>query len=251
MENEDFYSLLGVEKNASQEDIKKAYRKLALQYHPDKNQGSEESEERFKQISAAYEILSDPDKRQRYDNRDSMNGFGPGFPGFDIGDIMNGIFFNHFDINDQRNNMKQANIIANVDVDIMDVFNGAEKIISYHRTKICVKCSGKGCEDEGKDKVKCDACNGSGRINKKNASNWNMVFTCPKCGGNGKILIRPCADCSGSGLIKDSQSVNFIVPKGCPDRHSIHFVGKGHEIEPGKFGDLLLVISAKTNNGLF
>lgn len=250
---EDLYKILEVEKTASADEIKKAYRKLALKYHPDRNKGNKEAEEKFKKVSAAYEVLSNPESRSRYDHqgpqfsRTDYSDFG----GVDVEDLLRQAFgesfFGRRDRFRNRRQSRQAhiqrNIVAALEIDIFDVLNGGRKTLHYNRKISCKTCSGKRTTE--KDGVeKCQKCGGSG-VHSANYGYETVRMTCPDCEGRGEKVKNPCSGCSGKGFVVERASIEFEIPKGCPEGYQQVYSGRGHEYQPGKFGDLLLSLKTK------
>ena len=232
----EFYSILGVSENASQDDIKKAYRKLAKQFHPDKNLDNPQASARFKEISEAYETLGDPHKREDYDFGSQGVGFDP-FDGF--GDIFSNIFGER-----QR---KRKPVEYDVDVGITLSFEeaalGCEKFVSYKVAESCVGCSGSGCTP-GTSRVACGSCGGNGRVQMKQGF-MSVVVTCPTCKGDGSRIDSPCSDCSGSGVTYHPREINASIPPGVHSKNVITYDGEGHSTGRGSIsrGSLNLHIS--------
>ena len=257
MANKDYYSLLGVDKNASEVDIKKAFRKLSLEYHPDRQQGKTDAEkkaaeDKFKEIAEAYAVLSDPEKKQQYDTYGTVDGMGGGV---DINDIMREFFksssrFDGFEdffsgFSAQPKVKRGRSIQANVNVTMEDIYNGAEKTFTYKRYKPCNDCNGTGVGTNGRIS-KCQHCGGTGHITQTRA-NGMMVFQqttiCPHCGGLGTEIINPCKTCNGTGLVMEDETVTFNVPVGCVNGAYILEEGMGcyPEHMDGTPGDLKVV----------
>ncbi len=237
--NKDLYKILGISKESSQEDIKKAYRKLALKYHPDKNKGDKKSEEKFKEISDAYRILSDEKLKRKYDSN------GNSIFDFDIDEMMreefNGSIFSVFNnFNRQNQHHKQRNIHVDMSVSLDDILKGSEKTVSYNVKRICKKCDGNKTTDKN-GIVICSKCKGSGKLSVRN----NIVsinVPCPDCGGKGRVLIKPCEKCEGKGYEISREKLKLKVPVGCPNGYKITMNKKGHEYEKNKYGDLSVII---------
>jgi len=245
----DFYEILGVAKDCSQDDIKKAYRKLAMQYHPDRTQGDAEATEKFKEVGEAYEVLSNPTSRRNYDlgsHGTNGSGFHHHETGFDprdhfrdFDDIFNAHFAG-FHRGSRPNKMRQRNIVANLDASIDLIVEGSDQKIHYNRRNICAGCQGKKTKEENGIQ-KCVKCQGSGRFQAIN-QNVHLQITCPDCQGKGQTNTAPCPDCQGKGFIINRESVSFNIPKGCPEGHAIQIEGMGHEYAPGQFGDLMIAV---------
>lgn len=251
--NKDLYEILGVSRESSQEEIKKSFRKLALKYHPDKSKGDKELEEKFKEISAAYEILGDKKSRQEYDihghNKTNYNRGYSSFDGFDINEMMNNAFgsdpfsrFNAFNGRNQHDSQKHINVNANMSVGLEDILKGSNKVISYNIKKICDKCNGKKTTESDGIKT-CSKCRGSGRLSIRNDM-VNISVTCNDCGGRGRVITNPCEECGGQGFKVDREKVKLHIPVGCPNGYKITVKAKGHEYEKNKYGDLHVIISS-------
>ena len=263
----DYYEVLGVDKTAGTDEIKKAYRKLALKYHPDRNPGDKAAEEKFKEIGEAYEVLSDSDKRARYDQYGfagvdpnfnpnaggSGFGGGAGFGGFggfdDLGDIF-GSFFGGGAGGSRRSAnapMRGENIGASLDLTFEEAAFGCEKEVSVQRIEDCPSCHGSGSADGAVET--CPTCRGSGQVRTtQNFMGMTMQSSsvCPKCGGRGKIIKTPCATCRGKGKVRRTQKIKVKVPAGVDDGQSVRVRGEGCVgFNGGPNGDLLVEISIK------
>jgi len=243
----DFYEVLGVEKKCSQDDIKKAYRKLAMKYHPDRNQGDESATEKFKEINEAYEVLSNEKSRRNYDlgGHGNDSGFFHHGTGFDPFEVMRGMggfdsFFNqHFQRQHQQQQV-QKNIFVNLNVGIDLIVTGSNQKVNYNRRMVCKECKGKKTKD--KDGMqKCRRCQGSGVAVMQHA-HVQVRIHCPDCQGQGEKLVNPCSECQGKGFLINRESVDFKIPIGCPEGYNIVVNEKGHEHEIDKFGDLVIII---------
>lgn len=263
MANEDFYELLGVNKSASADDIKKAYRKMAMKYHPDRNQGNKEAEEMFKKVSRAYEVLSDPQKRATYDQygaaafeNGGMGGAG-GMGGFrnaeDIfreffggnGGGMGGIFGSMFGGgNASEPDNSGSDMQIRIELTLEEAATGVEKTIKYKRHGRCPECGGSGAE-KGSSTKTCPTCKGQGSVTRSNGF-FSVRQPCPRCGGTGKVIEKPCKKCNGSGLAVEEQIIKKRIPAGVDNGTRLRIVGGG-EAGPngGEFGDLYVVISVK------
>lgn len=272
MAKRDYYEVLGVDKTASVDEIKKAYRKLAIKYHPDKNPGDKEAEEKFKEAAEAYDVLSNPDKRQKYDQfghagvsgaAGGAGGFsGGGFSMEDIfsqfGDIFGGHFgggFSGFSGGGfgggrGRRVQKGSDIRIRVKVSLSDIMNGVDKKIKINKYVLCPDCGGKGAKSEADIKT-CDTCHGSGVVTKVVNSMFGQMQTqseCPRCNGEGKIITNPCPKCHGTGLVKDSEEITFRIPAGVADGMQLTVQGKGNAAKSGGIpGDLLVVIEEESD----
>ena len=261
----DYYEVLGVEKNASDAELKKAFRKLAMKYHPDRNPGDKAAEEHFKEINEAYEVLSNPEKKSRYDQfgfagvdpNFNPGGFGggSGFGGFgDLGDIF-GDFFGGFGgfggggSSARRNTPKKGqNIGVQIEISFEEAAFGVEKEIPYSVIDNCPKCHGTGCKD-GAQPETCPTCHGTGTIRKTQQTAFG-AFTqqsaCPKCRGTGKIVKDPCPTCKGKGKVRKSQKISVKIPAGIDDGQSVRVANMGNAgSNGGPRGDLLVTVSVR------
>ena len=254
----DYYETLGVSKDASIEEIKKAYRRLARQYHPDVNK-EKGTEEKFKEINGAFSVLSDPDKRQQYDTfgktdfgPSGQGGFRGGFgnsSGFNFNDIFGEEVFGDlfgFNRNTREEDESGEDLQADVTITLDEVYFGTSKDIEYNTYVDCSHCSGTGAKS-GTKLVKCSTCNGAGRVRRDiNLGIFRMqnVTVCPGCNGAGKTIKEKCSHCSGEGRVRDKLKINVKVPKGVRDGTKIRVPGKGASGRNGAAsGDLYVVIS--------
>ncbi len=259
MSKRDYYEVLGIGKDATEQDIKKAFRQLAKKYHPDLNPDNKEAEQKFKEINEAYEVLSDPDKKARYDRfghagvNGQNGGFGQGFEGFSggFGDIFEDIFdmFGGGFSSSRRNSpRKGADIKYRLDIEFEEAAFGAEKEIEFSRTENCSKCNGTGAEP-GTSKTKCPKCNGSGEVKYAQATPFGQIVrvgTCDKCNGTGEITDKPCSKCSGTGKERRSKKINIKIPAGVDTGSVIPLRGEGEAGEKGgPSGDLYIYINVK------
>lgn len=258
MAEKDYYQILGVDKNASEEEIKSAYRKLAMKWHPDRwvnepDDKKKEAEEKFKEIAEAYETLSDPDKKARYDNPTS-EGFG-GFGGFEEGfNPFTGRGFDPFGM--FRNRQKQRVVVVGddinitIDVSIYDAYNGGKKNVTYVKKVHCPDCNGTGSAD-GKEKT-CPYCNGTGMISEQKQQGYmTTIFSrpCSHCNGTGKIVENPCKTCNGSGLKVVTVTEQIEIPKGIFNGAQIAFPNLGSEPKgEGKNGNLIVTYRVKEDD---
>ena len=257
----DYYEVLGVQKGASAEEIKKAYRKQALKYHPDRNPDNKEAEEKFKEASEAYEVLSDDEKRSRYDQfghagvdpnfGGGQGGYG-GFGGFgdfgDLGDIFGSFFGGGASRSARRNAPRQGeNIGIRLDVTFEEAAFGCEKEVSTPRIENCPNCSGSGSADGVIET--CSNCHGSGRVTvMQNMMGMRMQTqtTCPHCSGRGKIIKTPCNTCKGKGQVRKTNKVKVKIPAGIDEGQSVRVRGEGSVgANGGPSGDLLVEILIK------
>ncbi len=264
----DYYEVLGVEKNASDAEIKKAYRKLAMKYHPDQNPGDKSAEEKFKEVNEAYEVLSDADKKARYDQygfagvdpnfnpNAGGNPFGGGFGGFggfgDLGDIF-GDFFGGGSTSSARRNgpSKGQNIVSEIEISFEDAAFGCEREITYSRIEPCNTCRGTGCKD-GAQPETCSYCRGTGTVRtQQNFMGMTMQSNqpCPKCGGQGKIIKDPCNVCKGKGKVRRNNTVRVKVPAGIDDGQSFRVREEGNAgSNGGPNGDLLVTVHVRKHS---
>jgi len=250
----DYYEILGVTKDATQDQIKKSYRKLALKYHPDKNPDNKEAEKMFKSVSEAYEILSDNDKKHAYDNFGHAGGqqFREGFQGGfeDIFNHFSGMFggrggpdFFGFRDDTQRPHAGPP-ISIRVHVTLKEVLKGTSKDIPFSKLASCNNCKGRGYKNDS-DLRSCSACNGSGHAF-HNAGFVKVQTTCRPCGGAGKSILNPCQECQGKGAIQINDGINVTIPAGVCDGTQLRIEGKGNRPSPSHVpGDLILTISVK------
>ncbi|NLK67136.1 MAG: molecular chaperone DnaJ [Campylobacteraceae bacterium] len=244
-----YYEILGVERTADADTIKKAYRKLALKYHPDRNQGDEEAEQKFKEINEAYQCLSDKEKRAMYDRygKAGLNG-GGGFGGFediDLGDIFSSFFGGGFGggARRQRRNLDNypLDVETGVVIEFMDAVNGVKKELKYKIKKPCSTCDG-----TGGTKKTCSHCGGRGQISQRQGF-MSFVQTCPYCAGGGEIIEEKCETCRGSSYEEEEVSFEFDIPKGVDNGIRIRIAGKGNLSKSGEYGDLYVVMSVKNH----
>jgi molecular chaperone DnaJ len=256
MANKDYYELLGLQKGASDDEIKKAFRKLAIKYHPDKNQGNKEAEEKFKEINEAYQVLSDPEKKAHYDQFGTADFNGGGFGGgggFDFtdmggfGDIFESFFGGGgFSSGRRRNGPERgADIEVNLNLSFEEAVFGVEKEISVNRHESCETCSGSGAKPGTSPKT-CDKCGGSGQVRVQRNTplgSFVSVNTCDKCGGKGKLVSDPCPTCRGTGKERKHRKIKINVPAGVDTGNVIPLRGHGeHGVNGGPPGDLYVNI---------
>jgi molecular chaperone DnaJ len=256
--SQDYYELLGVARNVAPEELKKAYRKLAVKYHPDKNPGNKEAEEKFKEISHAYEILSDPQKRSRYDqfgeSAFQFNGAGAGgfhdpfdlfrevFGGGGFGDILGDIF--GFGSQNRGGPRRGRDLEYSLKIDFMEAVKGVTKKIKINKRVTCSTCSGTGAKP-GTDKVTCSRCAGTGQV-RQSGGFFSIARTCEACRGEGRIIQTPCDDCRGSGIKEVSRNISVDVPPGVDTGIRLRVSGEGDSgVSGGPPGDLYVSISVK------
>ena len=255
MAKKDYYELLGLEKGASDAEIKSAFRKLAVKYHPDKNQGNKEAEERFKEINEAYQVLSDADKKAQYDRfgTTDFNGGGGGFGDYDfsgmggfddIGDIFSS-FFGGGSRKRRNGPEKGEDLEYRMNLTFEEAVFGVEKEIKILRSETCESCSGTGAK-AGTSKTTCDKCRGTGQVKtQRNTPLGSFVSssTCDKCGGNGTTIKDPCNTCHGAGKTKKERKITINIPAGVDDGNVMPLRGQGeHGTKGGPPGDLYISI---------
>lgn len=267
MSKKDYYDLLGVEKTASENDIKKAYRKLAMKYHPDKYSNAsekekKEAEEKFKEINEAYQVLSDPDKKSKYDRFGhaafenggaGAGGFG-GFEGFGNAEDIFSSFFgggSPFGGSRRRGPEPGADLRVDVTLTLEEVANGVEKEINYRRQAKCKTCNGSGAEPNSNMKT-CDKCNGKGKVKVTQRTvfgDFQSIEECDKCKGKGKIPEKKCKNCNGTGLERETVKKTVKIPIGIEDGQRLRLSGMGDaSTEGGPNGDLYIFIHVKEHD---
>ena len=263
----DYYEVLGVSKGASDDEIKKAYRKLAKKYHPDMNPGDKEAEAKFKEVNEAYSVLSDEQKRARYDQfghagvdpNYGAGGPGGGFGGFDMGDIdLGDIFgsffggggFGGFGGGGARRNgpQKGESLRANLTITFEEAAFGCEKEINLNRTEECDECHGSGCQP-GTTAETCPDCRGTGVVRVQQRTGgfaFSSTAACTRCRGTGKIIHSPCKSCGGSGSVKKSKRITVTIPAGIDDGQAVSLRGQGNAGKNGgPAGDLIVGVRVK------
>jgi molecular chaperone DnaJ len=225
--SQDLYNLLKVDKYASQDDIRKAYRKLAMEYHPDKNSGNKEAEERFKKINEAYAVLSDPEKKKNYDDYGSVGDMPPPPP--DINEIFRSMFSEgpsfSFMFMDKQNAPVSVDLVE-VLIDINDVYYGVTKKIDFELLEKCEKCNGTGAQDPSQI-INCITCKGMGQIMHRVGPFFTQNTICPSCMGRKQIIKTRCFACKGEKTVYSRQCFELKIPKGIPDNHEMRMEGKG------------------------
>ncbi len=259
MPKRDYYEILGLNKNATTEEIKKAYRKLALKYHPDRNSSDSNAEKKFKEINEAYQVLGDPEKRARYDQFGSAEGFGGfdfrdfqgrGFSDFgDFSDIFDSFFGTRTRSREDRvRPQRGANLRYNLEINFEDSAFGRETRIEVPHWETCPRCKGSRAEP-GSSPQTCPDCHGTGEIRNTQSTLFGQfvnIQTCPRCGGEGKIINSICTNCKGTGKVKKNRIVKVKIPAGVDTGHRLRMGGMGEPGERGgPSGDLYIVIYVK------
>jgi len=252
--SKDYYNILGVDKNATDDQIKKAYRKKAMQFHPDKNPDNPEAESKFKEAAEAYDILSDSNKKSNYDRYGSADGNpfggGGGFGGFGHGFSMDDIFSQFGDIfgggggnrwRQQTQKRRGSDLRIKVSLTISDIINGCNKKLKYKRQDVCLNCNGQG----GTDIKDCLPCSGTGRrivVQNTPFGQIRQETGCPDCNNSGKKVHNPCGSCKGDGTVLKEQVVDVEIPKGVSSGMQLNMNGYGNSIRNGTPGDLQIII---------
>jgi molecular chaperone DnaJ len=252
----DYYEVLGVQRNASEEEIKKSYRKLAMQYHPDRNPGNREAEEMFKEASEAYEVLSDQEKRDVYNRygHEGLTGTGyRGFSGFDdifssFGDIFGDVFgFSTGRSRSRTASQAGADLRYDLRISFMDAALGATTEINLHKYVLCTSCRGSGCASGSSPEV-CSRCQGRGQVTQSSGF-FSIATTCPQCRGAGQVIKTPCRECSGVGKIKAAKTVQLKIPAGVETGSRLRMRGEGEEGQyGGPSGDLYVFIEVEEHD---
>ncbi len=254
----DYYEVLGVDKSSDEQTIKKAYRKLAKQYHPDMNPGDSEAEKKFKEINEAYAVLSDSEKKARYDQYGHAGvdpnmgggGFGDfgGFGGFDFGDIF-GSFFGGGQSSARRNMPQRGDDLrAHITISFEEAAFGCKKEVTYNRVELCDECSGSGAQ-KGTTAETCKTCGGSGQVRVTQRTALGMfqtTKTCDACGGKGKTVKNPCTNCRGTGYVRVKKNIDVTIPAGIDDGQRIALQNMGNAGKNGgTYGDLYVSVSVR------
>lgn len=248
MSKRDYYEVLGVARDASADEIKKAYRKLAQKYHPDKNPGDKEAEEKFKEAAEAYSVLSDPEKRSAYDRfgfsgQDAAGPFG-GFASMEdifssFGDIFGDIFGGG-----RSRRRKGDDIVMNLELTFQEALFGAQKSISVRRQVECEACHGTGAKD-GTARTVCETCKGQGQVALRQGF-FMFAQTCPTCQGQGTVVKHKCPECKGKGKVSKTESLKITIPAGINHNQTIRLSGKGQPApERGAAGDLYVTVAVE------
>ena len=266
MAKRDYYEVLEIDRNASETEIKKAYRKLALKHHPDKNPGDHTAEDKFKEAAEAYEVLSNPDKKGKYD-RYGHAGMGGGNGGFGGGGMsMDDIFSNFGDIfggafggfgggasSRGRNVNRGSNLRVKVKMNLQEIATGVEKKIKVNKYVSCKPCSGTGA-DHGSSYASCSTCHGSGhvtRVTNTFLGQMQRTATCPTCGGEGRTITKKCVHCQGNGVVRDEEIISINIPAGVAEGMQLSLSGKGNAgARSGVPGDLIVLIEEEKHNDL-
>jgi molecular chaperone DnaJ len=273
MPKRDYYEILGVSRDVSEDDLKKAYRRLAVKFHPDKNPGSKDAEEKFKEATEAYEVLKDPAKRRQYDQFGHAAFGGPqpgtggagGFEGFDLSDALRAFMrdFGGFgDVDDlfggggvRRSRGRRAqrgqDLQVRLPLTLEEIAHGVEKKIKLNKLKTCDVCNGSGASP-GAGKRSCPTCGGAGEVRQVSRSilgQFINVATCPECGGEGEIISKPCTECAGQGRVRGSTTLSVKVPPGVSAGNYIPMRGAGNAgPRGGPAGDVIIVIEEKEHD---
>jgi molecular chaperone DnaJ len=260
----DYYEALGLSKGASDDEIKKAFRRMAKKYHPDLHPGDQEAEARFKEVNEAHETLTDPEKKQRYDQfghagvdpnfSPGGGGFGGGFSGFggmdfDLGDLFGSIFGGGASSSRSRSAPRKGERLrVQVEIPFEDAASGCDREVSVMRVEHCETCEGTGCK-EGTTAEKCTNCNGTGTVTSQQRTAFGIVQStsdCPKCNGKGKIIHQPCEKCRGLGMVRRNRNIKVAIPAGIDHGQTISLRGQGGAgSNGGEPGDLYVTVAVK------
>ena len=259
-DKQDYYETLGINKSASQDEIKKAYRQMAKKYHPDMNPDNKEAEKKFKEVNEAYAVLSDEEKKAKYDQfghaafeqggggsyGGGFSGF-DGFGGFDMGDIFSSIFGGGASARASKANAPQdgGDILVKVTISFEEAVFGCKQDVTFAKIQKCDDCGGSGAQ-KGTSPEKCSYCNGRGTITQQQRTIFGMTQStraCPECGGTGKIIKKPCQNCKGKGLVKVNKTLSVSIVAGIDDGQRVVLRGQGHEGKNGGYpGDLIIQV---------
>jgi molecular chaperone DnaJ len=260
--SQDFYELLGVSRTASADDIKKSFRKLAMQHHPDRNPGDKESERKFKEVNHAYDILKDADKRAAYDRYGAAafeGGMGPGGPGgfqggqgFDFGSVFGDIFDEMFGAGGARRpgggraDMRGQDLRFNLEITLEQAYSGTEATVRVPSSVACEVCHGSGAE-AGSKPQQCPTCHGRGRLRAQQGF-FTVERTCHTCHGAGQVIDKPCKACAGQGRVRRDKTLKVNIPAGVEDGTRIRLTGEGEAgTRGGPAGDLYVFLSVRRN----
>ncbi len=271
MSKRDYYEILGVEKNANQEELKKAYRKLAMKYHPDRNPGDKEAEEKFKEAAEAYEVLKDDQKRAKYDKfgHDGLRGgqdyhtysnfedifsnfsdiFGGAFGGSSIfDDFFGGGRSSHSRSSAKPTGVPGADLKITLNLTLEEIAEGTVKKVKLKKYKKCSSCNGTGAHDNNSYST-CPVCNGAGQVKQVSRSLFGQfvnITACTNCGGTGKVILKKCASCKGEGRVHSESTIKINVPAGVVDNSYMTLHGEGHAgKQGGRSGDLIVIFHEK------
>ena len=258
MAKRDFYDVLGVKKSSSPEEIKQAYRKLAVKHHPDKNKGDKAAEEKFKEASAAYHVLSDKGRKENYDNFghaafDGMSGGRGGFENFDFSNSFSDIFEDFFSdfggggrARNRSSNFRGSDLRYDISINLEEAYFGKKQDISFSASEKCTNCKGQGSQP-GSNPQSCSTCGGNGKV-RSSQGFFTIQQTCPQCSGSGEEITNPCKKCSGTGKNQTRKNLSVTIPKGVDDGTRIRLAGKGEAgIKGGTNGDLYLFVNIKSH----
>lgn len=261
-EKQDYYQVLGVEKTAGDSEIKKAYRSLAKKYHPDMNPGDKAAEQKFKEVNEAYAVLSDPEKRQKYDQfghaafdpaaggGSGFGGFGDFGGGFDFGDIFSSFFGGGGGSSSSRRRgpMRGSDVLTHLTISFEEAVNGCKKDVSFDHVEACSDCHGSGAAS-GSAVETCSVCRGSGQVTVQQNSPLGIFQSsrpCSACNGSGKIIKTPCSNCRGKGYVKVTKKLSVTIPAGIDDEQRIALRGEGNAgRNGGTAGDLIIEVRVR------
>ncbi len=249
--NADLYKMLGVERDASAAEVKAAYRRLAMKYHPDQNPGDTVAEERFKEVKHAYEVLSDPAKRRAYDRlrRRTGSGGGPNFDNFsELFDILNSVISAGFGgLGKAKSNARGENIRVKLSIPLEEALTGVRRDVTVPRSRECTRCGGSGAEPGTRLRT-CDECDGKGQVRVQQGF-FSLMRDCKKCGGRGRVVETPCRRCQGEGRVEGTELLPVDVPAGVRDGQVLRWSRKGMPARAGGVpGDLLVEVSIDTHD---
>ena len=257
MAKRDYYEVLGVNKSASPETIKQSYRKLAVKYHPDKNKGEKAAEEKFKEASEAYHVLSNKERKQNYDNFghaafDGMGGGRGGFENFDFSSSFSDIFedfFSDFGGRSRRrrsSDFRGSDLRYDINISLEEAYSGKKQDIRFSTSEKCGTCKGQGSAP-GSSPQSCSVCGGNGRV-RSNQGFFTVQQTCPQCVGTGEEISNPCKNCSGTGKKQTYKNLTVTIPRGVDDGTRIRLSGKGEAgTKGGANGDLYLFVNINSH----